>query len=174
MRSALCSLRYALCAWRLHKEDMKICQYLTPDLIVPDLKALNKEGVLSELADRIAGHVSGLEAEEVLQVLLDRERLGSTGIGEGFAIPHGKLKTLAQMIIAFGRSIQGISFDSLDGKTAHYFFVLIAPEDSAGLHLKALAKISRFLKNSTFKEGLSRASDREALHKVIQEQDDLP
>jgi PTS system nitrogen regulatory IIA component len=164
---------YALCALLKKKENMKICQYLTPDLIVPDLKALNKEGVLSELADWIAAHVSGLKAEEVLQVLLDRERLGSTGIGEGFAIPHGKLKTLEQMIIAFGRSSQGISFDSLDGKAAYYFFVLIAPEDSAGLHLKALAKISRFLKNSAFKEGLSRASDREALHKVIQEQDDL-
>jgi PTS system nitrogen regulatory IIA component len=152
---------------------MKICQYLTSDLIVTDLKALNKEGVLSELADWIAGHVGGLNAEKIMQVLLDRERLGSTGIGEGFAIPHGKLKTLEKMIIAFGRSRHGVPFDSLDGKSAHYFFVLIAPEDSAGLHLKALAKISRFLKNSAFKESLSRAPDRGALHKVIQEQDDL-
>ena len=104
---------------------------------------------------------------------MDRERLGSTGIGEGFAIPHGKLKTLEQIVIAFGRSHQGIPFDSMDGKDAYYFFVLIAPEDSAGLHLKALAKISRFLKNSAFKESLSRAADREALQKVIQEQDEL-
>ncbi len=152
---------------------MKICQFLTSDLIVPDLKALNKEEILSELADRIASKVPGLNAGEVLQVLLDRERLGSTGIGEGFAIPHGKLKTLEQMVIAFGRSSQGVPFDSLDGKPAHYFFVLIAPEDSAGLHLKALAKISRFLKNNAFKENLSRASDRRALQKAIQEQDDL-
>jgi nitrogen PTS system EIIA component len=152
---------------------MKICQYLTSDLIVPDLKALNKEGVLKELAGQIADHISHLNPGEILQVLMDRERLGSTGIGEGFAIPHGKLKTLEQMVIAFGRSYHGIPFDSLDGKAAYYFFVLIAPEDSAGLHLKALAKISRFLKNSAFKENLSRASDREALQKVIQEQDDL-
>ena len=152
---------------------MKICQYLPPELIVPDLKALNKEGVLTELADWIVDHVPGMNIGEVLQVLLDRERLGSTGIGEGFAIPHGKLKTLEKMVIAFGRSHQGVPFDSLDGKAAFYFFVLIAPEDSAGLHLKALAKISRFLKNSAFKENLSRASDREALQKVIQEQDDL-
>ena len=152
---------------------MKICQYLPPELIVPDLKALNKEGVLTELADWIVHHVPGLNTGEVLQVLLDRERLGSTGIGEGFAIPHGKLKTLEKMVIAFGRSHQGIPFDSLDGKAAFYFFVLIAPEDSAGLHLKALAKISRFLKNSAFKESLSQASGREALQKVIQEQDDL-
>ncbi len=152
---------------------MKICQYLPSELIVPDLKALNKEGVLTELADLIVDHVPGMNTGEVLQVLLDRERLGSTGIGEGFAIPHGKLKTLEKMVIAFGRSRQGVPFDSLDGKAAFYFFVLIAPEDSAGLHLKALAKISRFLKNSAFKESLSQASDREALQKVIQEQDNL-
>ncbi len=152
---------------------MKICQYLSPEMIVPDLKALNKEGVLKELAGRIVDHIPDLDTGAVLKVLLDRERLGSTGIGEGFAIPHGKLKTLDQMVIAFGRSRQGVPFDSLDGKAAFYFFVLIAPEDSAGLHLKALAKISRFLKNSTFKESLSRGVDREALYKVIQEQDDL-
>ncbi len=152
---------------------MKICQYLEPELILPDLKAQNKEGVLAELAQEIAGHFSVINAEEVLQVLLDRERLGSTGIGEGFAIPHGKMKDIERMIISFGRSRQGVPFDSMDGKEAYYFFVLIAPEDSAGLHLKALAKISRFLKNSSFKESLSRAADREELQKVIQEQDDL-
>jgi PTS system nitrogen regulatory IIA component len=152
---------------------MKICQYLKPELILSDLKAGNKEEVLKELADWMADHVSGLDAEEILQVLLDRERLGSTGIGEGFAIPHGKLKHLEGMVIAFGRSRQGIPFDSLDGKPAYYFFILIAPEDSAGLHLKALAKISRFMKNSSFKESLARASNREELQKVIQEQDDL-
>jgi nitrogen PTS system EIIA component len=174
---ALCTLRYAIGQSEPdrpnHKELMKICQYLTPDLITPDLNALDKESVLLELADWIAKHTAGLLPAEILQVLLDRERLGSTGIGEGFAIPHGKLKTLEQMAIAFGRSPHGVPFDSLDGKPAYYFFVLIAPEDSAGLHLKALAKISRFLKNSSFKENLARASDREALHKVIQEQDDL-
>lgn len=152
---------------------MKICQYLDPELIIPDLQSQDKEGVLAELANLIASQVTAMETAEVLQVLLERERLGSTGIGEGFAIPHGKMKNLAQMIIAFGRSHPGIPFDSLDGKGAHYFFVLIAPEDSAALHLKALAKISRFLKNSAFKESLSQASDREALWKVIQEQDEL-
>jgi PTS system nitrogen regulatory IIA component len=152
---------------------MKICQFLTSELVLPEVKALNKEGVLSELAHWIAGNKAGLKAEEILQILLDRERLGSTGIGEGFAIPHGKMKTLDQMIIAFGRSRSGIAFDSLDGKPAFYFFVLIAPEESAGLHLKALAKISRFIRNSAFKEGLSRADNHEDLWKVIREQDDL-
>jgi PTS system nitrogen regulatory IIA component len=152
---------------------MKICQYLKPELIIADLKAQSKEGVLTELAQQIAEHSPGMKADEVLQVLLERERLGSTGIGEGFAIPHGKMKNIDRMIIAFGRSRRGIHFDSMDGKEAYYFFVLIAPEDSAGLHLKALAKISRFLKNSAFKDSLSRVAGRDELKKVIQEQDDL-
>ena len=152
---------------------MKICQYLDSELIIPELKSQNKEGVLTELATLITSQDPGLKAGEVLQVLLERERLGSTGIGEGVAIPHGKMKNINRMIIAFGRSRQGIAFDSMDGKAAYYFFVLIAPEDSAALHLKALAKISRFLKNSSFKVSLSRASGREELLKVIQEQDNL-
>jgi nitrogen PTS system EIIA component len=152
---------------------MKICQYLTPDLILPDLQSRSKEGVLNELANHIAIHFPDLKASEMLHVLMERERLGSTGIGEGFAIPHGKMKSLDRMVIAFGRSRQGIPFDSMDGKEAYYFFVLMAPEDSAGLHLKALAKISRFLKNSTFRENLGRAKDGEELKRIIQEQDDL-
>jgi nitrogen PTS system EIIA component len=152
---------------------MKIGQYLTPDLILPELQSRSKEGVLNELAIHIANHYPGLKASEMLHVLMERERLGSTGIGEGFAIPHGKMKNLDRMVIAFGRSQQGIPFDSMDGKEAHYFFVLMAPEDSAGLHLKALAKISRSLKNSTFRENLGRAKDREELERIIQEQDDL-
>ena len=152
---------------------MKICDYLTPELILPDLQSHNKEGVLTELATHIANHWPGVKATEMLQVLLDRERLGSTGIGEGFAIPHGKMKSLDRMVIAFGRSRQGIPFDSMDGKEAYYFFVLMAPEDSAGLHLKALAKISRFLKNSAFRDQLSQAKGREELERIIKEQDDL-
>ena len=152
---------------------MRISEFLKPELIIPELASHDKEGVLGELAENIAGRFPGLAKEELAAILKERERLGSTGIGEGFAIPHGKLKNIDRIIISFGRSSRGIPFDSMDGKPAHYFFVLIAPEHSAGDHLKALAKISRFLKNSAFKEGLTRARDREALEKMIQEQDDL-
>jgi PTS system nitrogen regulatory IIA component len=152
---------------------MKICQYLQQRMVFPELAARDKEGVLAELAEGIARETPGLKAEEILRVLRDRERLGSTGIGEGFAIPHGKMKELTRIIIAFGRSKEGIPFDSLDGKPAFYFFVLIAPEESAGLHLKALAKISRFIKDAAFKEHLFRASDAEALWKVIEAEDQL-
>lgn len=151
---------------------MKICHYLDRRMIFPEVTAQDKEGLLSELAQGIA-RTTHLEADKILTVLRDRERLGSTGIGEGFAIPHGKLKDLDRILIAFGRSRRGVSFDSLDGKPAFYFFVLVAPEDSAGLHLKALAKISRFIKNGAFKERLSKASDGEAIWEAIQEQDEL-
>lgn len=152
---------------------MKISDFLNPELIIPELAAQTKEEVLMELADRIARNFSGVSAEKLLRILKEREKLGSTGIGDGFAIPHGKSKSIHQMIISFGRSRAGIPFDSLDGKPAHYFFVLIAPENSAGDHLKALAKISRFLKNSLFKESLAKAEGQAELQQLIREQDDL-
>ncbi len=152
---------------------MKISDFLNSELIIPELAARTKDEVLAELADRIARIFSGESAEKLLQILKERERLGSTGIGDGFAIPHGKSKSIKQMVISFGRSRGGIPFDSMDGKPAHFFFVLIAPENSAGDHLKALAKISRFLKNSLFKESLAKAESREELQQLIQEQDEL-
>jgi len=152
---------------------MKISDFLNPELILPELAARTKEEVLMELADRIARNFPRVSAEKLLRILKERERLGSTGIGDGFAIPHGKSKSIDQMIISFGRSRAGIPFDSMDGKPAHYFFVLIAPENSAGDHLKALAKISRFLKNSLFKESLAKAEGQAELQQLIQDQDDL-
>jgi nitrogen PTS system EIIA component len=152
---------------------MKISDFLNPELILPELVARTKEEVLMELADGIARNFPGVSAEKLLRILKEREKLGSTGIGDGFAIPHGKSKSIDQMIISFGRSRAGIPFDSLDGKPAHYFFVLIAPENFAGDHLKALAKISRFLKNGLFKESLAKAEGRAELQKLIQDQDDL-
>jgi PTS system nitrogen regulatory IIA component len=152
---------------------MKISDFLNPELILPELAARTKEEVLQELADRIARNFPEVPAEQLLRILKERERLGSTGIGDGFAIPHGKSKSIDRMIISFGRSRAGIPFDSLDGKPAHYFFVLIAPENSAGDHLKALAKISRFLKNSLFKESLAKAEGQAELQKLCQDQDDL-
>jgi PTS system nitrogen regulatory IIA component len=152
---------------------MQISSFIHPDLIISELSSRDKEGVLGELAENIAGFSPNLSSKELIAILKEREKLGSTGIGEGFAIPHGKLRNLERIIISFGRSRPGIPFDSMDGKPAHYFFVLVAPENSAGDHLKALGKISRFIKNSAFKEGLAKAEDRETLERLIREQDAL-
>ena len=110
-------------------------------------------------------------AEAMLQVLLERERLGSTGIGEGIAIPHGKLQGLDEILLSFGRSSEGISFDAMDGKPVHLFFLLMAPENSAGLHLKILAKISRMLKDPALRDNLLRAMGKERIWRIIEEQE---
>ncbi|MBN1841150.1 MAG: PTS sugar transporter subunit IIA [Deltaproteobacteria bacterium] len=149
---------------------MRILDSLKEGAIVAELNATDKKGVLSELTASLAD-ASGLKQEELLRVLLERERLGSTGIGGGIAIPHGKLKPLQSMLMGFGRSRKGVDFDAMDGKPTHLFFLLLAPEDSTGGHLKMLARISRLLKNMVFKERLMNAADWRELYMVIEKED---
>jgi PTS system nitrogen regulatory IIA component len=150
---------------------MKLLDILAKEALVPALAATDKEGVLSELAEALvaAGKLSG--AASAVQVLLERERLGSTGIGEGIAIPHGKLRDLQGVVAAFGRSLPGVEFESMDGAPVHLFFLLLAPENSASAHLKALARISRLLKNRSFRDELLQADGQEALFDVIARED---
>jgi len=149
---------------------MRILDSLKEGAIVAELNATDKKGVLSELTASLAD-ASGLKQEELLRVLLERERLGSTGIGGGIAIPHGKLKPLQSMLMGFGRSRKGVDFDAMDGKPTHLFFLLLAPENSTGGHLKMLARISRLLKNTVFKERLMNAADWRELYMVIEKED---
>ncbi|WP_291315442.1 PTS sugar transporter subunit IIA [Desulfuromonas sp.] len=137
-----------------------------------DLKATDNDGVLSELTDAMMRTATSLNREEVLKVLQERERLGSTGIGDGVAIPHGKLKDLDKLLISFGRSRAGIDFDSMDGKPAQLFFLLVAPEESVGVHLKTLARISKLLKNPGVRRRLVEAASGEDLYRIIAEEED--
>ena len=107
-----------------------------------------------------------------MRVLIERERLGSTGIGGGIGIPHGKLKGLESLVLGFGLSRRGVDFESIDGRPTHIFFLLITPENSTGVHLKLLARISRILKNDPFKEKLFNAADREEVLSIIDEEDE--
>jgi nitrogen PTS system EIIA component len=150
---------------------MKILEILAPERIMPDLQATNKRGALEELARSITDGLDGLSLQSVVEVLLDRERLGSTGIGDHIAIPHGKLPQLSQLKLAFGRSLKGVDFDSMDGKPSHLFFLLLAPVDSAGLHLKTLAKISRMLMSQPFRDSLMKAQGAEEIYRLIAERD---
>ncbi len=150
---------------------MKLTDLLIQDLILPDLQGPNKRDVLNEFADLLHEHKKIREKNEFLEVILAREALGSTGIGEGIAIPHGKLKGLDHLILSFGISQKGIGFDAMDGQPVHIFFVLIAPEDSPGDHLKALARISRILKNRSFRERLMKSRSREEIYHQIREED---
>jgi PTS system nitrogen regulatory IIA component len=118
------------------------------------------------------GQRRGVPLREVADVLLERERLGSTGIGGGIGIPHGKLKHLDRLIIGFGLSRKGVDFESLDGEPTRIFFLLMTPENSAGLHLKLLARISRILKNEPFKQRLLQAKTADEIYEIIKEEDE--
>jgi len=150
---------------------MKIEDILAQDLVLSDLTARSKTDVLVELATAVARRHPELDRERLVQALEDRERLNSTALGEGVAIPHGKLSGIKRVFAAFARSRQGVDFHSLDGEPTHLFFLLVAPEDSAGAHLKALARISRLLKDESFRTRLMQAPDATALYETIRQED---
>ncbi len=150
---------------------MKILDVLNKEAVIVDLKAKDKKGVLDEMVAPVA-QLTGASQEELVKVLMERERLGSTGIGGGIGIPHGKLKSLEELILGFGLSRSGVAFESLDNRPTHIFFLLLTPESSAGLHLKLLAQISRILKNDEFKAQLMQATTPEEVLEIIDEKDE--
>lgn len=151
---------------------MKILDILAKEAIIPELAGKTKKQVLEELIDALLINRPQLGRDRLMTVLLERERLGSTGIGDGIAIPHGKMKDLDQLALSFGRSSQGVDFESMDGKPVHLFFLLVAPENCAGIHLRALAKIARLLKNSVVRKKLATVQGREEVYSVIQMEDE--
>jgi PTS system nitrogen regulatory IIA component len=151
---------------------MKIADIFRKEHIVERLQSKTKGDVLAELSGVFLHGDSKLRHEAVVNTLLEREKLGSTGIGDGIAIPHGKIADLDNLIVSFGRSIEGVEFDAMDGKPAHLFFLLLAPENTTGQHLKALAKISKMLKDKTFRKKLMEAKSKDEFYTVIADKDD--
>ena len=151
---------------------MKISDYLNEEWVLSDLKGTDKPSVLRELSNVLVKPCQVASVEELLQVLLDREKLGSTGIGEGIAIPHGRLKKLKKFFVSFGRSVKGVDFDSIDQKPSHLFFLVIAPENSAVDNLKLLGRIVTLLKEPSFKKRLIEAPSQRELFQVISEEDE--
>ncbi len=150
---------------------MHLTDILRHDMVWHELEARSKETVLAELCGKIAGSMAGLDAHALEMILTEREKLGSTGIQDGIAIPHGKINGIDKMIVAFGRSSSGIDFDAHDGKPTHLFFVLLAPEFAAGQHLKTLARLSRMLKEASFRKRLLEAGDTDEIYHIIVEED---
>jgi len=146
---------------------VNITDMLKKEFIIEELKSKTKREVLFELSEVFLQGNFNIDTDSMVKVLLEREKLGSTGIGDGIAIPHGKLPGLENLIVSFGRSKEGIEFDSLDGKPVHIFFLLMAPENSAGQHLKALAKISRMLKEETFRNDLMKMQTSDEIYSLI-------
>lgn len=150
---------------------MKISQLLDKSSIIANLKSSDKDSVIQELSAAIAPSTSA-SADQIAEVLMGREKLGSTGIGGGIAIPHGKLDLVDHIVVGFGLSRDGVEYDSLDSKSVHIFFVLLTPENSTGGHLKVLAQISKLLKMDSFKKGLMASRTVEDIQQIIEEQDE--
>ena len=151
---------------------MKFSELINKNYIIPEFKGSTKKQVLEELVEALASNKVEIDKVVLLNALLEREKLGSTGIGDGVAIPHGKLNGLDNIILLFGKSGQGVDFEAIDRKPVCMIFLLVAPADSAGLHLKALARLSRMLREKEFKNSLLMASDAEALLKIIIDKDE--
>lgn len=151
---------------------MKITDFLSVQTVVPSLASREKNAVLQELSEGLVTHYRNLDQQKVLDVLLERERISTTAIGEGVAIPHGKLPHVDRVLGVFARSLEGVDFASLDGAPTHLFFVLIAPENAAADHLKALARISRLLKDEAFRRRLLAGKDSQELYTLIAEEDE--
>lgn len=151
---------------------MKITDLLKKDFIIEELVSTGKQEVLEELSRSFQKGNVKFNLDAMIKVLLEREKLGSTGIGDHIAIPHGKLNGLDDLIVAFGRSSLGIDFDAMDGKPVNLFFLLMAPEHSTGQHLKALAKISRMLKDHHFRKSLMETKSKDELYQIIADKDD--
>jgi PTS system nitrogen regulatory IIA component len=151
---------------------MKIMDFLSEEWVIPDLQGADKPSVLKELSSALVKACHVTSVEELLQVLLEREKLGSTGIGEGIAIPHGRLKKLRNFFISFGRSLKGVDFDSIDGKPSQLFFLVMAPENSAVENLKLLSRIVTLLKESSFKKRLMDARSQKELFQILSAEDE--
>lgn len=150
---------------------MKIVDLLDIKAISIELTSTTKVEVLAEMVDLLRQVQPDLDAAELLTVLIEREELGSTGIGDGIAIPHGKLKGLDRLLMAFGRKKDGVDFDAMDNRPAHLIFLLLAPESEATLHLKALARISKLLRKEEVRRQLLEAPDPQALLNILSQED---
>ncbi|MDD5116890.1 MAG: PTS sugar transporter subunit IIA [Candidatus Omnitrophica bacterium] len=153
---------------------MQIMDFLSKKAIITDIKSTRKEDVIKEMVDLLIAseEVEKRNRNKLIEALMAREALGSTAIGQGIAIPHAKSDCVDKLVAAFGLSKKGVDFDSLDGELAYIFFLLVAPQDSAGPHLKALARISRLLKDKYFRDTLRASTDEKAVIKIIMQEDE--
>ena len=153
------------------RRQMRIAEFLKPDAVVEELRSTSKTEILRELSAALARTNPNISPQRLATVLEERERVNSTGVGEGVAIPHGKLPELSSLSASFGVCRAGIDFDAHDKKPTFLFFALVAPENSAGLHLKALARISRLFRNASFRESILAARGAQEIYSLILQED---
>jgi len=151
---------------------MKIMDFLKEGAIISNLKASDKEGVIKELVGLLEKKGEIADQEKVADLLMEREKLGSTGIGQGIAIPHTKTDQVKDIVIGFGLSQKGLNFESLDEEPVYIIFLVLAPIDATGIHLKTLAKIARILKSKVFRNSLKSCKESKEIFRVIKEEDE--
>lgn len=147
---------------------MGLAEFLSPDAVIPNLDACCKREALSMLADKAAA-LTGVPADKILPALMEREQLGSTGVGRGVAIPHGKIEGLGSIVGVLARLDEGVDFEAVDDQPVDLVFVLLAPSNASAAHLKALAKVSRLLRDERVREALRGAKTQEALFAIAAE-----
>ena len=150
---------------------MKLNDILIREACIVDMKARTKKEALRELSEVLAGSVKGLDAAGLLDMLLEREKLGTTAMGDGIAIPHARIEALDRLLASFGRSRQGVDFDSVDGKPTHLFFLLVAPGREGSAHLLTLARLSRLLSSPEFRSKLLDVESNDDLFRVLEEEE---
>jgi len=151
---------------------MKITDVLKKDSIILSLKSKRKEDIIKELTDHLAPNQNDFNKPIAYETIMEREKLCSTALDAGVAIPHGKMSGINNFLTVFGRSIEGVDFESLDGKPTFLFFLILSPDNSSGLHLKLLAKISKIFKIPEFREKVLKAKDIDEIYELISEEDD--
>lgn len=150
---------------------MRIVEFLKLEAVAPSLAGTSKAEVLKELAACMSRAVPNIPLARLESVLEEREKIGSTGMEKGVAIPHGRLAELSSLVACFGVSRQGVAFDARDGRPSHFFFALVAPESSAGVHLKALSKISRLFRSDSLREQILAAQTATEIYTLIANED---
>ncbi len=150
---------------------MKLNDILIREACIVDMKARTKKEALRELSEVLAGSVKGLDGAGLLDMLLEREKLGTTAMGDGIAIPHARIEALDRLLASFGRSRQGVDFDSVDGTPTHLFFLLVAPGREGSAHLLTLARLSRLLSSPEFRSKLLDVESSDDLFRVLEEEE---
>ena len=153
---------------------MKLSDLIDSKAIVSELESTTKEEVIKELVDALAaaGKIDSKDGKKLTAALMAREQLGSTGIGQGLAVPHAKHNSVGDLVAAFGRSKKGIDFDSLDGEPVYLVFLLLSNKEASGQHLEALAYITKLLRDDLFCRFLREAKNVEEVVELLKEADE--